>query len=135
METAELMRRAENALRTGQTENLFPVLARTALQAISEDRARVRREFAALSPSYAVRAMLEDLGRGFLPVFTLVADAQREFKEALQPVGEAWARLIEALPDESEPALCHNCNGSGYFESWDGDGYEVCNTCGGEGVA
>ena len=68
MKSAELMARAENALRTGQTENLFPVLARRALEVIEEEKQANRREWVKLVPMKGVDFAMESLNAAFAVV-------------------------------------------------------------------
>lgn len=68
MSAAELMARAENALRTGQTENLFPVLARRALELIEEEKQANRREWVHLDPLKGVDFAMESLNAAFAVV-------------------------------------------------------------------
>ena len=61
MSVAELMARAENALRTGQTENLFPVLACRALELIEEEKQANRAEWVKLVPSKRIDFAMEGM--------------------------------------------------------------------------
>lgn len=68
MKSSELMARAENALRTGQTDNLFPVLARRALELIEEEKQANRREWVQLDPMKGVDFAVESLNAAFAVV-------------------------------------------------------------------
>lgn len=82
-----LIERAEHALRTGQTENLFPVLARRSLEKIAEEKEANRREWEQLGPE-AARTVH----------FLRMADAFRTAREAVEAVWEnIRASIIPAV--------------------------------------
>lgn len=81
MKAADLMKRSENALRTGQTVNLFPVLARRTLQQIDAERKAARIELAVSQ---------------FVPVFVRVWNA---LAERVGEVMETTTRILQEAAD------------------------------------
>lgn len=100
MDAKHLMERAENALRTGQTENLFPVIAARALEKIAEEKKTNRREWEQLGPEAAQTVY-----------FLRAADTFRTTREAVEamwgtitasviPAVEAITRVFETFPGD-----------------------------------
>lgn len=85
MKSSELMARAEHALRTGQTENLFPVIARRALELIAEEKAANRREWVKVDPSKALPFAVE----GMVDSFRGLRDAVLAGLESFAAAGRA----------------------------------------------
>lgn len=80
--SAEMMKRCENALRTGQTENLFPVLARRTSEIIAEEVRQNRREWVNMG-----------LGRRFKFAMMDLAVAFKPFTDALNAAATAMASV------------------------------------------
>lgn len=97
MRASELMARAENALRTGQTENLFPVIARRCLELIEEEKQANRREWVALVPSKQLDFTIEAVGSAF-----------RQVGEAVTTVVNIFADAFSGLFEHDDFALAND---------------------------
>lgn len=92
MKSSELMARAEHALRTGQTEHLFPVLARRALEVIEEERQANRREWAALVPSKRFEFAIDVLSGAFSSI-----------GRAAEAAAASFLKLAYGAQDQRQP--------------------------------
>lgn len=94
-----MMKRCENALRTGQTENLFPVLARRTSEIIAEEVRQNRREWANQNLG---RVSLDDVVkvfRAFGRAATATSDAVSRFVEVLTGVKPVHTPMGTLPPD------------------------------------
>lgn len=96
MDASHLMERAENALRTGQTENLFPLYARRTLEKIAEEKAANRREWEQLGPEAAATVQALRVREAFQAVSVIVTAAWESLIAAIQPAAEYLAGVIQA---------------------------------------
>lgn len=107
MNAAELMKRSEHALRTGQTVNLFPVLARRTLQQIEAERTAARLDL-------AVSRFVPVFARVWNALADQVAASMGTMEDALQAMANAYgyedaaALIADAVP-EGDPT-CKHCN-------------------------
>ena len=100
------MARAENALRTGQTENLFPVLARRALELIEEEKQANRREWVKLDPMKGIDFAVESMNAAF----AVVADAAQRTADIFL---DAFSGLFDRdMFDQDEYALVNDSVGT-----------------------
>lgn len=101
MNAAELMKRSENALRTGQTVNLFPVLARRTLQQIETERTEARLELGisrfihAFAPVW--NAITTQVGAAVEGVYAALQTAARDGGY------ESVEAMLDAAEAEAEP--------------------------------
>lgn len=109
MDSATLMARCEHALRTGQTQNLFPVLANRALQEIHRDRLRAEAELAAKLQAHWFRTHPDVLDRvihAYAEACKPVADAIRSIwdslAEAMRPAVDIVLELVQNMPTQAD---------------------------------
>lgn len=97
MNSAEMMKRCENAVRTGQTEHLFPVLARRTLELIREDKRRNRSEWAGLHPYWMVHVVALNLNEMGQTMMEVVAPAYRAAEAMAVELSKALGLFAEAF--------------------------------------
>ena len=98
MTAADLMARAENALRTGQTENLFPVLARRALELIEEEKQANRREWVKLDPMKGIDFAFD----GVVHAFAGAAEALARIGKTAGDAAEAWMQFFNDVESQRQ---------------------------------
>lgn len=97
MNSAEMMKRCENALRTGQTENLFPVLARRTSQLIREEVHQNRSEWAGLHPYWMVHVVGLNLNEMGQTIMEAVTPAYRAAEAMANELSKALGLFAEAF--------------------------------------
>lgn len=97
MDAKHLMERAENALRTGQTENLFPVIAARALKKIAEEKETNRREWEQLNQRSADHVAALRMTEAFRTVREAFQQAWDTIQSTLAPAVENIIAVFETI--------------------------------------
>lgn len=101
MNSSDLLKRAEHALLTGQTENLFPVLARRALEVIAEENQAARRD---VKRAHARIAGMEQ-ARWYLEHPDVFDQVLHAYAEAARPAFEALQTFWDQMREAMKPAI------------------------------
>lgn len=99
MDSRHLMERAENALRTGQTENLFPLYYRRTVEQIAAEKAENRRRWAATGPAGATAVQTLYAREAMEAITAAVKSAWGNILEAFGPIVKLFADIAEAQTD------------------------------------
>lgn len=104
MDARHFIERAENALRTGQTENLFPVIARRALEKIAEEKTANRAEWEKISPEAAAHVRALRMIDAWQDLTAAVNQAWHTLRTAIGPAIDAVAAAFETVQGDYQLA-------------------------------
>lgn len=108
MNAADLMKRSEHALRTGQTVNLFPVLAARTLQQIKAERDAARLDLATTRFVSVFQRVWNKFAAEVMPAIESVYDTLQAAATA-NGYADVQAMLADATVPEGDP-VCKHCN-------------------------
>lgn len=109
MDASHFMERAENALRTGQTENLFPVYARRTLEKIAEEKEANRAEWEQLGPEAARTVQVLRLTDTFREIREAVEEVWETIRASVAPAIESITAIFDTI-NQGDFALANPAN-------------------------